>query len=120
MATWQFVLSFDSRKDRLWLAELDGRIVGSVAIVGRADNAAQLRWFLVHPDCRGQGLGRTLLDEALRFCHECGFRLVYLWTFSELTAAAHLYRDAGFRRTELKTHRIWGRMITEERYDLLL
>jgi len=43
---------------------------------------------------------------------------VFLWTFSELEAAAYLYRSHGFKLTEEKTHVIWGREITEQRYDL--
>src|SRR2546425_11065660 len=41
--------------DRLWLAEMDGRLVGSVGIVGRDGHMAQLRWFLVDPGVRGRG-----------------------------------------------------------------
>lgn len=93
---------------------------GSVAIVGVAGRAAQLRWYLVHPDARGAGLGRTLLQEALAFCRERKFESVFLWTISELKTAAHLYRDAGFTLTEEKTHEVWGALRTEHRYDLLL
>ena len=53
--------------DRLWLAERDGRLVGSIAIVGRDGGAAQLRWFLVDPSARGSGLGGRLIQEALAF-----------------------------------------------------
>ncbi|HXH10885.1 MAG TPA: GNAT family N-acetyltransferase [Alphaproteobacteria bacterium] len=116
----QFVLAFDARTARLWVAESDEHIVGSIGIVGVSASEAQLRWFLVHPVCRGRGLGRTLLLEALRFCRDRGVASVFLWTFSELQTAAHLYRSVGFRKTEHKTHPIWGKMITEERYDLVL
>ena len=112
--------SFDRRKDHLWLAEESGRIVGSIAIAGQADHTAQLRWFLVHPEMRGSGLGGGLLRDALEFCRSNEFRSVFLWTLSDLKAAAHLYRQAGFHRTEQKTHEIWGAMRTEERYDLAL
>jgi len=57
---------------------------------------------------------------ALGFCREQGYRSVFLWTFSELEAAAHLYRTHGFKLTEEKTHAIWGRVLTEQRYDLRL
>ena len=105
--------------DRLWLAERDGRLVGSIAILGREDGAAQLRWFLVHPEARGRGLGRRLIDESLAFCRAAGYRSVYLWTVTGLDAAARLYVAAGFRKTETKPPEVlWGVQLAEERYDL--
>lgn len=116
----EFAVGFDGSRDRLWLAEEGGRLLGSVAIAGRDGVTAQLRWFLVHPAARGSGLGGRLLNEAVGFCRARGFRSVFLWTISELKAAAHLYRRAGFTPTERKTHDIWGAPHTEERYDLEL
>lgn len=104
----------------MWIAELGGQIVGSVGIVGDSSSEAQLRWFLVHPTQRGRGLGRILLNKAARFCRDHEFKSVYLWTVSDLKAAAHLYQLAGFRKTEEKTHQLWGKTLTEERYDLAL
>jgi len=116
----EFIRSFNPDKDRIWLAEANDQIIGSIAIVGHSKAKAQLRWFFVHPKCRGTGVGRELLNEALQFCKNCRYRTVFLWTTSELGSAQHLYTDAGFKRTRKKTHRIWGRTITEERYDLNL
>lgn len=116
----RFALCFDARKDGMWIAELDGQIVGSVGIVRDSNSEAQLRWFLVHPSQRGHGLGRILLSKAIRFCRDQGFKSVFLWTVSDLKAAAHLYQLAGFRKTEEKTHQAWGKTLTEERYDLAL
>src|SRR5215207_1328463 len=98
----EFAVGFDESRDRLWLAEEGGRLVGSVAIAGRDGVTAQLRWFLVRPEARGSGLGGRLLSEAVEFCRERGFRSVFLWTISELEAAAHLYRRAGFTPAEQK------------------
>jgi GNAT superfamily N-acetyltransferase len=113
--------------DRLWLAERarsegrGGALVGSIAIVGREDGAAQLRWFLVHPAARGAGLGRHLVQEALAFCRAAGYRSVFLWTVTGLDAAARLYLAAGFRKTEKKPPAaLFGKTLSEERYDLTL
>jgi ribosomal protein S18 acetylase RimI-like enzyme len=116
----EFVQSFNSKRDRIWLAEAKHHIVGSVAIVRRSILKAQLRWFFVHPDYRGHGIGRKLLREGLRFSKRRKYKTVFLWTTSELDAARHLYVDSGFRKTNEKKHIIWGKEITEERYDVAL
>ena len=113
----EFAARYDGRKDLVAVAELEGRIVGSIVIDGTSDERAMLRYFLVHPDARGRGLGRRLIDQALAFCRERGFKKVFLWTISELKAAAHLYQQAGFVCTSEKTHEIWGAMRTEQEYE---
>jgi len=117
-----FVQSYRSGEDQMWLAEIKGRIIGSIAIVGHQHprETAQLRWFLVHPDYRGLGIGKEFLNRALRFCKELGYKKIFLWTTSELKEAGHLYTCFGFSKTEEKTHLIWGKRVTEERYDLHL
>jgi GNAT superfamily N-acetyltransferase len=109
-----------SARQRLWIAERDGRIVGCIAIVATSPQVAQLRWFLVDPSARGIGLGKRLLNEAVAFCKECGYESVLLWTVSALTAAAYLYRSAGFRKVEEKPGRQWGVDVIEEKYELPL
>ena len=116
----EFAKTYDSRKDYFAIAELDGKIVGSIVINGLSDESAQVRWFLVHPDARGRGLGHQLIDSAIAFCRERGFKEIGLWTISELKAAAHLYRQAGFVVTREETHEIWGATRTEQEYELIL
>ena len=116
----EFAKIYDARKDYFAVAELDGKIVGSIVINRLSDENAQLRWFLVHPDARGRGLGHQLMDGAIASCREHGFKKVTLWTISELKAAAHLYRQAGFKITREETHEIWGATRTEQEYELIL
>jgi N-acetylglutamate synthase-like GNAT family acetyltransferase len=118
--TAEFAQSFDPHWDRLWIAEAGGGAIGCIAIVRRPQSEAQLRWFLIHPNWRGLGLGRILLREALQFCEECAYRAVFLWTVSGLAAATHLYESAGFEKTEEKASKLWGHTVTEERYVLQL
>jgi ribosomal protein S18 acetylase RimI-like enzyme len=109
-----------SERERLWLAERDGNLVGSIAIVAASTQEAQLRWFLVDPRARGVGLGSWLLTEAVAFTEERGYGSVFLWTVSALAAAAHLYRAAGFRKVEERPGRLWGTDVVEEKYVLPL
>ncbi len=41
-----------------------------------------------------QGIGKRLLNHALIFCHDLGFKKVYLWTFEGLNPARHIYGAA--------------------------
>jgi len=107
-------------RDRLWIAQHGERIVGCIAVVGAPRNQAQLRWFLVDPSARGQGLGRRLLHEAVKFCKGRDYESVFLWTVSALTTAARLYRSFGFKRVEERPGTQWGVEVVEERHVLCL
>ncbi len=107
-----------SERDRLWIAERDAHIVGSIAIVAAEQHTAQLRWYLVDPSARGTGLGSRLLEQAVTFARECKFESIFLWTVGDLAAAAKRYRSVGFERTQAHPRRLWGVDTVEERYDL--
>jgi N-acetylglutamate synthase-like GNAT family acetyltransferase len=109
-----------SERERLWVAERDGLVVGSIAIVAATAQTAQLRWFLVAPSARGAGLGRRLLDEAVAFAGGCGYATVILWTVSALVVASHLYQAAGFHKVEERPGKMWGVDVVEEKYELKL
>lgn len=105
-------------RERIWLAERHGEIVGCIAIVASTPEVAELRWFLVDPSARGLGIGKRLIHEAIAFCRACRYKSVILWTVSVLTAAANLYRSMGFRLVERKPVEQWGIDVIEERYEL--
>ncbi|MGD9008433.1 MAG: GNAT family N-acetyltransferase [Desulfobacteraceae bacterium] len=115
----EFVNKQTSR-DKLWIVEKKEKVVGSVAILSCPGNIAQLRWLIVHPDLRGYGIGKKLVKEALSFCRTQKYASVFLWTIDFLDAAVKIYTSAGFRVTESKIHNVWGRRLTEERYELRL
>jgi GNAT superfamily N-acetyltransferase len=113
--------AWNVERDRLWLADsADGDVVGSIAIVHAGADVAQLRWFIVAPHARGSGLGSRLLDAALDFCRERGYRRVFLLTTDGLEAAARLYRAAGFRLIAETPLEAWGAELLEQRYELEL
>jgi GNAT superfamily N-acetyltransferase len=117
----EFGQNLRPQQDRLWIAELAGRPVGSIGIVGRQPNTAQLRWLVLHPAARGRSLGRRLVEEALSFCRTAGYHSVFLWTVDILIAAARLYQSVGFTKTEDKPAALlWGQTLIEQRYDLTL
>ena len=95
----------------LWVAEQDGMVAGSVFIIpaqGEPEGTAQLRVLYVEPACRGQGIGRRLVDEAIRFSRASGYRRIVLWTQDILLPARRIYQAAGFTLMREERHRSFG------------
>jgi GNAT superfamily N-acetyltransferase len=113
-----FIKSFDASRERCWIAELDGRPVGSLLLVKASDDTAKLRLLLIDPIARGQGLGARLIDEALGFARHCGYRRITLWTQSDLIAARKLYQNAGFALVGREPHRSFGQDLIGETWEL--
>ena len=112
---------FPTRREAICLVELGGDHVGSIALTDEGNDEAAVRWFLLDPVLRGHGLGGRLVGEMLEKAREADYGMVSLETFSELRAAAHLYRNHGFRLVSEQTGPRWGRdEITYQRYELEL
>jgi peptidyl-dipeptidase Dcp len=116
----EFYAQYDQQKDRVWMCEHGERIVGFLLLMHRDHDAAQLRYFLIDPEYRGIGLGKRLMDLYMDFLNDCGYKSSYLWTTSELDAAASLYKRYGFILTEEKESTAFGKTLKEQRYDLHL
>ncbi|MFX0033599.1 MAG: GNAT family N-acetyltransferase [Candidatus Hodarchaeota archaeon] len=116
----EFIENYDVNKEKLWIVEQENEIIGSIAIAKINDKTAQLRWLLVEPHMRNNGIGSKLIHEALNFCKNQGYQKVILGTFSDLIIARKLYEKNGFRLIESKVHPIWGQNLTEEQWELIL
>ena len=116
----RFVRDFYPRFERCWIARRGERNVGSAFLVRQSRGVAKLRLLIVTPDARGNGLGRRLVNACLRFARERGYRKVVLWTQSELDAARHIYRKAGFRRVRTMRHASFGKPLVGEYWELAL
>jgi GNAT superfamily N-acetyltransferase len=103
-------------RDRLWTAEWEGRLVGSIAVVSHSERDAQLCWLLVDPSARPLGLGRKLLHEAVVFCRCLRYEYVFLRSFRALAAASRLFRSVGFEKVAERRSERWGVAVVEERY----
>ena len=115
-----FVNKYDESRERCWIAEIDGENVGAVMLADDGDGVARVRLLLVEPKARGLGIGARLVDELVRFARGAGYRKITLWTHSVLTAARHIYQEAGFKLMRSEEHQSWGQPVVSEHWDLEL
>ncbi|MGH8823322.1 MAG: bifunctional helix-turn-helix transcriptional regulator/GNAT family N-acetyltransferase [Jiangellaceae bacterium] len=108
----------DPARENAWIAEIDGRRVGSVFLVADDASTARLRLLLVHPSARGHGLGTRLVDECIRFARGAGYTSMTLWTNDVLTAARRVYERAGFRLTREEAHHSFGHDLVGQHWQL--
>ena len=113
-----YLIDGGGARGRFWLAKRGDDVVGSVLIIETPDNRAQLRILFVDDAVRGLGLGRWLVEDAVRYCREAGFDALFLWTVEGLERALAVYRAVGFELAETKHNDDWGRRSTELRYEL--
>jgi len=118
--TAKFIQNFDPRRERCWIAEIDGEMVGSVFLVEESDTVSKLRMLIVHPKARGLGIGKRMVEECVRFAKQVGYLKTMLWTNNVLLAARHLYETMGFKLVLQEPHHSFGHDLIGETWELEL
>lgn len=116
----EFINNYNPARERCWIAEMDGEIIGSVFVVQSSETVAKLRLLLVEPKARGLGLGTRLVEECIRFARRRGYHKLMLWTNSVLVQARHIYAKTGFRLVAEEPHHSFGHDLVGETWELVL
>lgn len=84
----------------IWLARENGTIVGCCALIAKGDGNYELSKMAVTANARGKGLGRRLLEAAVKGFTDTRGRLLFLETNTALKSAIALYESAGFEHRQ--------------------
>ncbi len=80
------------------VAEYDGQAVGSAILTPCGRYRVKLSKLFLRRDMRGRGIGRRLLDAAVREARVAGYAEIFLTTRAVYTQAVHLYESSGWWR----------------------
>ena len=86
----------DGVKETQFVAMRREGAVGRVGVKAEGKECATIRQLWVHPDLRGQGIGRRLVEACVVRARECGCCVVNLAVHSENMKAAEWYGKLGF------------------------
>lgn len=93
-------LTYGGPKNTFFVIEEAGKIVGTVGVKEDAKEEALMRRLFVDSGHRGQGYGTELLDRAVSFCKEKGYRRVYFRCTGRMADAMKLCIKKGFKETD--------------------
>ncbi|WP_238457948.1 bifunctional helix-turn-helix transcriptional regulator/GNAT family N-acetyltransferase [Alkalihalobacterium alkalinitrilicum] len=115
-----FIDNYNPKRERCWIAEMNGEIVGSIFVVEGSEDTAKLRLLIVDPKARGLGLGSQLVEECINFSRRVGYKKLVLWTNSVLKEARHIYQKKGFTLVDEEKHHSFGKDLVGETWELSL
>lgn len=84
-------------KGRLYLAYMDEKLAGCVALRPMDDDKCEMKRLYVKPEFRGRGFGRILAEKIIQEAKEIGYKQMFLDTLDTMQAAVKLYASLGFK-----------------------
>ena len=82
------------------LCENNTEFTACVAVRNKGENIAELKRMYVKPAARKLGVAKNLLEQALSFAKNAGYKKIRLDTLATMTPAINLYKQFGFYEIE--------------------
>ena len=108
-------LDNDIRDNHVWVADVDGRILGGVVLV--LGDHAHLANLAVHPDGAGQGIGQALTETAFQAASDVGFTEIALATHRDMNGTQAFYAKRGWVETGREGTKIYMTYDLNQRTD---
>jgi DNA-binding MarR family transcriptional regulator/GNAT superfamily N-acetyltransferase len=115
-----FLRNFKPGREQCWVAEVDGKLAGSVFLTDEGNGASRLRLLYVEPVFQGLGIGDALVSTCIAFARSAGYIRITLWTHSILETARRIYARHGFKLIEAAEHASFGIPLMGETWELIL
>jgi ribosomal protein S18 acetylase RimI-like enzyme len=89
--------------NHLWVAEMqDGQIAGMIGVQHHDEGTGEIRRLRVRGDVRGRGIGKKLVETAVKFCADRNYLKIALDTFVDREPAIQLFKKFRFRLDRTK------------------
>lgn len=88
------------RENRIYVAKIDGEVVGGVRLEATDSERVKLSRLGVHERWKGDGVGSRLLDHAEEVARDDGYATIWLTTPEEHPYLPELYRRRGYEKTD--------------------
>jgi ribosomal protein S18 acetylase RimI-like enzyme len=102
--------------NHFWVAEVGGEVVGMIGVQHHDEGVGEIRRLRVRHDHRRKGIGKALIETAVKFCQEHHYLKVTLDTFVEREPAIKLFEK--FRFTHSRTRTLGGKELMYFYLDL--
>lgn len=115
-----YLRDFKPGKEQGWIAERNGRMLGSVFVANEDHETARLRMLYVEPEARGLGVGSALVRQCTQFARDAGYKRMVLWTHAVLDSARKIYAAEGYTVTSTEVQSEFGKEEISEHWLLEL
>lgn len=106
--------------NRVWIALVDDKRAGSVALRKLSDGVGFINFVVVLDEFRGSGIANGLMETVLDHAKAHGITKLRLETFTCLASARELYKKLGFEIVESNRIFAFGKDLEQEFWELSL